>query len=174
MSLLSDGFARARVLDVFAGSGALGLEALSRGAAHVSFCERNRRALEVLRENCGMIDDDHVAATIYAIDSFAPKAAGLVQQTGPYDLVILDPPYACLASKVANLLRSLAAAGALNEQALITYEHQSGALGINESFNGNASRSDDFPASFQMVSCKTYGTTRIDYLLYRQNTESDA
>ncbi|MDR1083182.1 MAG: RsmD family RNA methyltransferase [Coriobacteriales bacterium] len=50
-SLSADGFAQARVLDAFAGSGALGLEALSRGASHVTFCERNRRALEVLKAN---------------------------------------------------------------------------------------------------------------------------
>jgi 16S rRNA (guanine(966)-N(2))-methyltransferase RsmD len=79
----------ARVLDGFAGTGAMGLEALSRGAAHVTFVERDRRALEVLRQNveacsagdaCVIIRDDFVGF-------------GARHGAGPYDLVIVDPPY---------------------------------------------------------------------------------
>jgi 16S rRNA (guanine966-N2)-methyltransferase len=166
-SLLPDGFTQARVLDVFAGSGALGLEALSRGAAHATFCECDRRALEVLRENCGLIDSAHSTTTIYAADSFAPKTAGLVRQAGPYDLVILDPPYACPAGKVIKFLRGLATAGSLSAQTLITYEHRRDARGANESSDGSALCSDGSPLRLQMVSCKTYGITQIEYLFYQ-------
>jgi len=76
----------ATVLDAFAGSGALGLEALSRGAAHATFMERNRTALAALRRNvaaCGA--DDRCA--VRAIDVLSAPAGTAC------DLVFLDPPY---------------------------------------------------------------------------------
>lgn len=79
----------ARVLDGFAGTGALGLEALSRGAASAVFIEQNRAALRALRENvatCGMGD----RAVIRAMDMLRLPARGAA---GPVDLVFLDPPY---------------------------------------------------------------------------------
>ncbi|WP_019091532.1 16S rRNA (guanine(966)-N(2))-methyltransferase RsmD [Komagataeibacter europaeus] len=79
----------ARVLDGFAGTGALGLEALSRGAATAVFVEQNRAALRVLRENvtaCGMDG----RAMIRAMDMLRLPARGA---SGPVDLIFLDPPY---------------------------------------------------------------------------------
>lgn len=76
----------AEVLDLFAGSGALGIEALSRGAARCTFVERDRAALEALRDNlrrCGL-DDDRARVVV--------GDAGSVE--GPCDLALLDPPYA--------------------------------------------------------------------------------
>jgi 16S rRNA (guanine966-N2)-methyltransferase len=79
----------ARVLDLFAGSGALGLEALSRGAAHVTFVERDRRAAAAID---GVLKEwQETAATIAVGDALswltAPRAAT------PYDIVFVDPPY---------------------------------------------------------------------------------
>ena len=77
----------ARVLDGFAGTGALGLEALSRGAAHVTFVERETRALATLRENvahCGAVE----ACAIIRDDFLRVRRID-----GPFDLVLLDPPY---------------------------------------------------------------------------------
>ena len=74
----------ARVLDVFAGTGALGLEALSRGAAALTCIERGRVALALLRENVALL---RAEATVLARDALKP---------GPgtsHDLVFLDPPY---------------------------------------------------------------------------------
>ncbi|MBE7730388.1 16S rRNA (guanine(966)-N(2))-methyltransferase RsmD [Komagataeibacter sp. FXV3] len=79
----------ARVLDGFAGTGALGLEALSRGAASAVFIEQNRAALRALRENvtvCGMGD----RVMIRAMDMLRLPVRGA---SGPVDLVFLDPPY---------------------------------------------------------------------------------
>jgi 16S rRNA (guanine966-N2)-methyltransferase len=76
----------ADVLDVFAGTGAFGLEALSRGAAHATFIEHNRAALAALRTNiaaCGAQD----RSTVLAIDALG------VQPGPPAGLVFLDPPY---------------------------------------------------------------------------------
>jgi 16S rRNA (guanine966-N2)-methyltransferase len=199
-SLLPEGFARARVLDAFAGSGALGLEALSRGALHVTFCERDRRALDVLRANCDLLDSGHAATAVLAADTFAPPTLRLLSGQGPYDLVILDPPYACAASRVTAFLSTLAKAGALSDGALITYERQrpaspaperagrdgsgrragSGGEGDGPEENGRGDEnvgSDErdgalfcargFPAGFQMVSCKTYGLTQMEYFRYQ-------
>jgi 16S rRNA (guanine966-N2)-methyltransferase len=79
----------ARVLDGYAGTGAVGLEALSRGAAHVTFVERDARALTALRANvqhCGAED----ACAIIRADF---NRAGTPAMHGAFDLVFLDPPY---------------------------------------------------------------------------------
>src|SRR5689334_5345172 len=79
----------ARVLDVYAGTGAVGLEALSRGAAQVTFVEEDPRAIRLIEENlrhCGVTDR-------YAIIRFrlVPEAPAL--PAGSFDLIVLDPPY---------------------------------------------------------------------------------
>ena len=73
--------------DLFAGSGALGLEALSRGASHATFIERNRDALAALRENIETLGFDDQATVIEA-DSMRWLARGL-----HHDVVLADPPY---------------------------------------------------------------------------------
>jgi 16S rRNA (guanine966-N2)-methyltransferase len=78
----------ARVLDLYAGSGALGIEALSRGAAHVTFVERDRAAIEAIRANLsstGLAAD----ATVVPADASSFVASG----PGDFDLALLDPPY---------------------------------------------------------------------------------
>lgn len=78
----------ARVIDVFAGSGALGLEALSRGAAHCIFAENERRAQAALRENLDALDFAE-RATVVSGDGVRALA-----EATEIDLVLLDPPYA--------------------------------------------------------------------------------
>jgi 16S rRNA (guanine966-N2)-methyltransferase len=80
----------ATVLDLYAGSGAIGIEALSRGAAHATFVERGREALEVIRANLERTKLAH-AATVVADDVVRHLDRGPTRQ---YDLVVLDPPYA--------------------------------------------------------------------------------
>lgn len=79
----------ARVIDVFAGSGALGIEALSRGAAHCTFVENDRRALAALRENLATLDFE-ADATVISGDG----VAAIARLAPEVDLVLLDPPYA--------------------------------------------------------------------------------
>ena len=76
-----------RVVDAFAGSGALGIEALSRGAAHVTFVDRSRAALEVVRTNLSTLGLAERAAVV------AGDAVRVLREAGPVDLVLLDPPY---------------------------------------------------------------------------------
>jgi 16S rRNA (guanine966-N2)-methyltransferase len=88
-NVLGASVAGARVLDGYAGTGAVGLEAISRGAAHVTFVERDRRMLGVLGRNvnaCGAAE----ACAIIRDDFIASDAC---VTTGEFDLVFLDPPY---------------------------------------------------------------------------------
>lgn len=78
-----------RVLDVYAGTGAVGLEAHSRGAAAVTFIERDRRAVALLRRNAAQCDAD--ACAIVAREAVEALRMAL---PGPFDIVFLDPPYA--------------------------------------------------------------------------------
>lgn len=80
------GFSGLRVADLFAGSGALGLEALSRGAAHCIFVERDRAALAVLRDNIATLGAVDTDVRAQAVESLPPLQA-------PLDLVMMDPPY---------------------------------------------------------------------------------
>ena len=85
----------ARVLDLFAGTGALGIEALSRGAAHAIFVERSSDAVALVEANlevCGLTE----RATVVRSDGLGWLASGVGgtgAAVGPWDLVLLDPPY---------------------------------------------------------------------------------
>ncbi len=104
---------RARVLDGFAGTGAMGLEALSRGAAEAVFMERDRAALAVLRENISACRAEAVCQVL-AVDALAPPAGA------PCGLVFLDPPYSQGLAVRAAL--ALALAGWLAPAALVVVE----------------------------------------------------
>jgi 16S rRNA (guanine966-N2)-methyltransferase len=115
-SMLGD-LSDARVLDLFAGTGALGIESISRGARHATFVENARPALESLRENLttlGLGDRTRVIAK--EVERAAPSLAG------PFDLVFADPPYAMRAT-IAPLVAALAAAFA--PDARFVFEHAS-------------------------------------------------
>ena len=79
----------ARVLDLFAGSGALGLEALSRGASSVVFVERSRTALRTLRKNIQILEAQEYCRVV------AGEAIAFLSRPGlqPFDLAFADPPY---------------------------------------------------------------------------------
>lgn len=97
----------ARVLDLFAGTGALGIEALSRGAASAVFVERDRLALTVLRQNLRSLEIEFAAADVrpgdYAAALRTARARG-----EQYDLVFLDPPYRLAAALGDELTAGLA------------------------------------------------------------------
>jgi 16S rRNA (guanine966-N2)-methyltransferase len=112
-----------RVLDLFAGSGAYGLEALSRGAAHATFVERNRRALACLRQNlivvCKSLSRPPAeAATLQPVDVlsfFSPDVP-------PPDLVFIDPPYEQIEALAPALFTRLAEILAPVNDPLIAFE----------------------------------------------------
>ncbi|MBI1190204.1 MAG: hypothetical protein GC200_05920 [Tepidisphaera sp.] len=89
-SLLRGHFEGARVFDAFAGTGAIGLEALSRGAAHVVFVEKDKSIADVLRRNIEMLDVGNRAELVVG-DALGPGA--LARAPRPLTLAFLDPPY---------------------------------------------------------------------------------
>jgi len=102
MSILGAELTGARVLDLFAGSGALGLEALSRGAATATFVELNPASLRALRENIVTLGVED-AVTVHRGEAlrFAEQLSG-----GEFDLVLADPPYTTdQASRLVSLFR---------------------------------------------------------------------
>lgn len=114
------GFEGLQVLDAFAGSGALGLEALSRGAAGAVFFEHSREAQAVLQGNVNLLGYSRARARICRFDvlktpplSFRP----------PFDLVFLDPPYSYNPAEVFGMVASLKSAEALSAKATVVYEY---------------------------------------------------
>lgn len=90
MSIVHDLLPEARVLDLCAGSGALGLEALSRGAAHCDFVEKSSKVFPVLQANLAAVGG-HAGAVLHREDAVR-FAQGL--SAGAYDVAFADPPYA--------------------------------------------------------------------------------
>ena len=119
--------AGARVLDLYAGSGAVGLEALSRGAEHVLLVEQGARAARVIRQNIeaiGLPGATMVADRVERVLARGPAPAGGQDGTaeGPYDVVFADPPYALADAGVTQVLSLLAERGWLAPGALVIVE----------------------------------------------------
>ena len=110
-------FAGLRVLDLYAGSGAVGLEAASRGAAAVTLVEADRRAADAARANA-----EAVAPRVTRV-VLAPVARWLATATeAPYDVVFLDPPYDLPDAEVADVLAGLVGRGLLAPEAVVVVE----------------------------------------------------
>lgn len=112
----------ARFLDLYAGSGAVGIEALSRGANEVCFVEKAAPAIQVLRANLARL------GLTQGLRIVSASAAGFLRNPGtssPFDLVFLDPPYDA-ADEYAAILGSLGgpAFGVLAEGAIVIAEHR--------------------------------------------------
>jgi len=108
MDTLTPWLPDARVLDIFAGAGGVGLEALSRGAAHATFVERDARAVAVLRRNIAALGVE-AQARVLAMDS-ARALDGLGARRERFEIVFLDPPYEsdlgpATVERVARLIR---------------------------------------------------------------------
>ncbi len=119
--------AGARVLDLYAGSGAVGLEALSRGAEHVLLVEQGARAARVIRQNIeaiGLPGATMIADRVDRVLARGPAPAGGqdCSAEGPYDVVFADPPYALADAGVTQVLSLLAEQGWLAPGALVIVE----------------------------------------------------
>ncbi|WP_238419070.1 16S rRNA (guanine(966)-N(2))-methyltransferase RsmD [Gordonia sp. 'Campus'] len=132
------------VLDLYAGSGALGIEAISRGAAGATFVDSNRRAVATIASNlkaCGISAEAMVATrTVSAYLSSPPERR--------FDLVFSDPPYALGADRVADDLGLLLPR--LADGALVVVERASRTSG------------DVWPPGFDVIADKSYGDTRVE------------
>jgi 16S rRNA (guanine966-N2)-methyltransferase len=110
----------ARVLDLYAGSGAVGLEALSRGAAHALLVEADPGAARVLRENARTLGFSGAQVRVDRVERIAQTPAGT-----PYDVVFADPPYALPAAELAEVLTALGQNGWFAEGAVVVIERAS-------------------------------------------------
>ncbi|WP_426366392.1 16S rRNA (guanine(966)-N(2))-methyltransferase RsmD [Streptomyces sp. E-08] len=135
------GLAGARVADLYAGSGAVGLEALSRGAVHALLVEAEPRAAKTIRDNVRSIG-------LPGAELRTGKAEQIVTgpaPADPYDLVFLDPPYAVGDDELREILLTLRSGGWLSEDALVTVER--------------STRGGEFgwPAGFEALRSRRYG-----------------
>jgi 16S rRNA (guanine966-N2)-methyltransferase len=135
----------ARVLDTFAGSGALGLEALSRGAAHATFMDNNAVARSAIRANARALGEA-ASVDILQADAGNPPVPGQ-----PCRVVFLDPPYR--SGLAAAALGALAARGWIAERAICAVE-----MAANERL--------DAPAGFTAVDERRYGKAKLVFLIY--------
>lgn len=110
----------ARVLDLFAGAGTLGIEAISRGAAHATFVERSAEALKVLRKNIRATEFEAHAVVI------AANVLGFLEQrvAGPYDVVFCDPPFADVALLEATLAHPRLAGSLAPDASVVARVHK--------------------------------------------------
>jgi 16S rRNA (guanine966-N2)-methyltransferase len=135
----------ARVLDAFAGSGALGLEALSRGAAHATFLDNDGAAIKTIGENLRKLKET-AAAKVVRADAVHPPPS-----REPCDLVFLDPPYR--SGLAAPALAALAAAGWIAKGTIATVE-----LANTEDLGP--------PPGFEQIDERRYGAAKILILKY--------
>lgn len=144
-SHLGPGLSAGTVLDAFAGSGALGIEALSRGASFATFVEKAPSALSALERN---LADLRVSAQARIVrgDVFSLAKRGVGRG---YALIMLDPPYTLDAAVVAELLASLLASGAAVEGTIVSWEH-------------SAATDVSWPEGFVSLTTKKYGSIGVD------------
>lgn len=110
----------ANVLDLYAGSGALGLEAASRGAASVLLVESDRAAAAVVRKNIAELNLSGVSVRADTVERVL--LAGPASGGGPCDLVLADPPYDVTEEALADVLSLLVTHGWLSSDALVVVE----------------------------------------------------
>jgi 16S rRNA (guanine966-N2)-methyltransferase len=151
-SRLFDDVAGARVLDVFAGSGALAFEALSRGATRVVAIDRDARVIRHLEAQAA---DFGVGG---AIEVLRGDARSILErgpgERPPFELVFIDPPYAEVAL-IAEVLGALASRGWLVADADVIVERAR--------IRGSAA-AIDLPAGFRVEASRTYGQTAVEFL----------
>lgn len=145
-----------RVLDLFAGSGQMGLEALSRGAAKATFIDLSREAMDIVKQNAratGFFDVSHFLVSDWR--NYIRKASGREQ----YDLVFIDPPYAmeCCADAAAYLTKA---------ELIIP-----GAIVVLESGEEEISLDDPRLAGYRVIKSTHYGKKTFVNILFYEGGE---
>ncbi|KAA0024258.1 16S rRNA (guanine(966)-N(2))-methyltransferase RsmD [Antrihabitans cavernicola] len=135
----------ARVLDLYAGSGALGLEALSRGAGHVLLVESDAKAAGTVKDNAAVVN---MPGSVVRVSSVAAVLATAPDE--PYDLVFADPPYAVSDDSVESDLVALLAHSWVETDSVVALER--------------SSRSPDttWPAGYEVLRVRKYGEAKIE------------
>jgi 16S rRNA (guanine(966)-N(2))-methyltransferase RsmD len=133
-NVLGPGVSGSRFLDVFAGTGAAGIEALSRGAAHSAFIENHAPGVALIHENLDSlkISSDATVLCADAIRGLETLEAKLKSGAHPFDYVFIDPPYAATAD-YSRVLKYLASSSLLAPSAIVIVEHRK-SFALDESF----------------------------------------
>lgn len=149
-SILAAEVEGARVLDIFAGTGALGLEALSRGAARAVFVDRRSQALKTIKRSVEALGLEGSARIVRTDLSRGP--GGLRQETGPFDLIFMDPPYGKgLVAPALDMAVRLGLAGP-ETQAVVEQSCREDPLRIGPDWT--------------MTQERVYGRTRVSFLYF--------
>ena len=129
----------ARVADLYAGSGAIGLEALSRGASHALLVEADAKAARVIRDNIVALK---VGAAARLVTGKVVQVLGDPPAGGPYDVVFADPPYALGDDEIDTVQEELVANGWLAPDAVVIFERskRSGPLSWVDGLAGDRTR----------------------------------
>lgn len=149
-AILGTAVVDATVLDLFAGTGSLGIEALSRGARFCVFVDKDRRAVSVIRDNISATGfaEQALILLVDALGSFSKMA----ERGYRFDLVLCDPPYRIEAA--ADILSSLEQYSLVRPGSKVVYEHAAGT---------------ELPASvgrFSVVRQQVYGDTQLTIYTY--------
>ena len=157
VSSLTGSLAGKRVLDLYAGSGAVGLEALSRGAGHVLLVESAAPALRVIRANIASLGLPGAVVSADRVERMLTRGPAGER----YDVVFADPPYATADADVAAMLTALAGHGWLADAAAAGPGQSSGALVVVE----RATRSGPlaWPDGYQPDRARRYGEATFWY-----------
>jgi len=144
----------ATCLDLFAGTGALGIEALSRGASRAYFCEPAPASLAALRQNLAACRVEDGRAVILADDwRGALKRLGRIGAGEKCHIVLIDAPYE-MCEHYSQILKTLGEYHTLEAEALIVIERDAGAGGY------------ETPVGFERVREKKYGSIGVDLFVY--------
>lgn len=141
---------QARVLDLFAGSGSLGIEALSRGAASCTFNDTSPMSIKVIRENLNLLQE-----TSKSIVVSQDALRFLSQTTGVYDIILLDPPYG--SQLLGTIVQQIASHQLLDKFGVIV-----ALSGKNDSIDGS-------DCDIITYKTKKYGLTTVTYLKWGDN-----
>lgn len=142
---LTGGLAGLRVIDIYAGSGAVGLELLSRGASEAVFVERDRGALTVLRANVASLSADSVEILAISAEQAAEKCRK------QFNIVFLDPPYDLPTSQVRSVLQGLLQEERIAPDSLVVVESR------------RRSSSWEWPGEILPLDHRDSGDTRVWY-----------
>jgi len=149
-------FSDLQVLDLYAGSGALGIEAISRGASNACFVDNDRAAISIINSNLGGLGHARTQVVKSNVATYLGQPSGGVA----FDVVFMDPPYSVVDAVVEDHVAVLVAHGWLNEDAVLVIEREARSV-------------IEWPEGFEAQEPRIYGDTAVWYGRYVGTNASD-
>lgn len=151
-NIIGEKVSGAAFLDLYAGAGGIGIEALSRGASHVVFVDTSGESIELVRQNLQKTGFARNAEVIQA-----DAVSFLERRSGPYDIIFLDPPYA---EELLPLLKRISDAAMLKPDGLVIAEHF------------KKQKSPEKAGGLQLFRASKYGDTVLAFYQFQNQGES--